>query len=549
MLPSRYEVLELTKQLVQIESIVNTNGEKTLAESLHAKIRDLSYFKQHPTQVKLARTMDDERERYNVMAFVKGTKGESKRTVILMGHLDTVGTDDFSHLKEWATAPDELMARLSDEELPAAEKEHLTSGDWLFGRGVLDMKSGLASNLYLLTYYSKHPEKLDGSLVFLAECDEEDGSHGILSALDVLREWKKEHGFRYIAAINADFVSPDNEEDPNRYVYKGTIGKLLPTFFVTGAETHVGSPFEGLDPNYIIAELTKQISYNPELSDEAYGEATVPPVALKQADMKPNYTVQTALSAFAYFNFFVHAWSPKEVLGKLKAHAFAAFQNALYQLEKHYRAYGALSGKKYEGLPWQPKVLTYEEMEEQLIKEHGNSYIKHMEEFKRNLLEDTTLDTRIFAVKVVEEAWEWMTDKSPAIIMFYSSLYSPSVVTEGETEDSRALIAALDEAIGEIQPGYAHPIVTRHFFPHISDMSFIAIHDDDDDIQKAAANNPAWGTKHYVDYGAVRELNVPVINIGPYGMDAHKRFERTEMTYSFEIVPNLTGKVIGRLLG
>jgi arginine utilization protein RocB len=549
MFTSRNEVLNITRQLVQIESIVNTSGEKTLAETLHGKIRNLPYFKQHPFRVTLAKTMDDERERYNVMAFVKGTKGENKRTVILMGHLDTVGTDDFSHLKEWATAPDKLMERLADEELPAAVKDHLTSGDWLFGRGVLDMKSGLASNLHLLTYFSEHPEELDGNLVFLAACDEEDGSHGILSALDGLRDWKKEHDFHYIAAINADFVAPDNDEDQNRYVYKGTIGKLLPTFFVTGAETHVGSPFEGLDPNYIVAELTRQISYNPELSDEIFGEATVPPIALKQSDLKPNYTVQTALAAFAYFNFFVHSWSPKEVLHKLKQQAFIAFQNALDHLDKNYGTYNAMTGKNMQGLPWQPKVLTYKEMENQLITEHGDAFLTHMEKYKQDLLQDTTLDTRLFAVKVVEEAWKWMTDQSPAIILFYSSLYSPRVVTKGGAEDSKKLITALDEAVKEIQPSYPHPIVTRHFFPHISDMSFIAMNDDEDDIQVMADNNPAWGSKHYVDYDAVRQLNVPVINIGPYGMDAHKRLERTEMTYSFEIVPNLTRKVIEKLLG
>jgi arginine utilization protein RocB len=541
--------MEITKQLVQIESIVNTDGEKNLAELLHAEISELPYFQMNPSQVKLPRTVNDEKERYNVMAFVKGTKGESKRTVILMGHTDTVGTDDFSHLKNWACSPDELMKRLADEELPALAKKHLNSGDWLFGRGVLDMKSGVASNLYLLKYYSENPDELDGNLVFLAECDEEDGSHGILSALDVLRGWKKEHGFHYVAAINADFVSPDDEQDENRYVYKGTVGKLLPTFFVTGTESHAGSPFDGLDPNYIVAELTKQISYNPELSNEAFGEATVPPVSLKQTDLKPNYTAQTALSAFAYFNFFVYSWSPKDVLLKLKEYAFIAFQNALYNLENNYKAFGAKIGKINQRLPWQPKVLTYEEMENQLVNEHGDSFTEHMVEFKNELLEDTTIDMRLFAVKVVEEAWEWMSDKSPAIILFYSSLYSPRVVTEGKTEESRALIAALDEAIEEMQPSYAHPIVTKHFFPHISDMSFIAINDDEDSIQAITGNNPAWRTKHYVDYDAVREMNIPVINIGPYGMDAHKRLERTEMTYSFEVVPHLTRKVIGKLLG
>ncbi|MGM9920985.1 MAG: M20/M25/M40 family metallo-hydrolase, partial [Bhargavaea sp.] len=462
---------------------------------------------------------------------------------------DTVGTDDFVHLQEDACHPDRLMEKLRKEELPYSVREQLDSGDWLFGRGVLDMKSGLASNTYLLKYYAEHPEKLDGNIVYLAECDEEDSSHGILSALDILRQWKEQLGFTYVGAINADFVSPRHTEDRNRYVYRGTVGKLLPSFFITGAEAHVGSCFEGLDPNLIAAELTRQISYNPELCDEADGEVTVPPVSLKQTDLKPGYTVQTALSAFVYYNFFVHSWSPEDVLNKLKGQALVAFEHALSIYGARYRQYCEMTGEPVRQIPWGPRVFTYQEMEEQLVQEHGVQFTDHMDQFKKNLLEDASLDVRMFSVRVVEEAWKWMADRSPAVVLFYSSLYSPRVRITGETAEEAALNWVLDRAIEDVQPMYPHPIKVRNFFPHISDMSFVSISDDEEGIGAVRDNNPAWGTKHFVDYEAVRELQIPVINIGPYGMDAHSKMERAEMTYSFEVVPALTRRVIERLIG
>ncbi|MGG5254445.1 M20/M25/M40 family metallo-hydrolase [Neobacillus sp. SM06] len=549
MLQCREEVLDLTKQLVTIESIVNTTGEKWIAQSVYKLISSFRYFSQNPGCLALEQTVDDPKERYNVLAFVKGKKGKSNRTVILMGHLDTVGIDDFNHLKELACLPEELMeAFKKEEELPPSVKEHLHSGDWLFGRGVLDMKSGVASHLYLLKYYSEHREELDGNLVFLAECDEEDSSHGVLSALKTLKRWKNEHGFDYIAAINADFVSPRFEGDENRYLYKGTVGKLLPSFFITGAETHVGSAFEGLDPNFLAAELTRQIDYNPELCNEAFGETTVPPVSLKQTDLKPSYTVQTALSAYVYYNFFIHSWSPKDVLEKLKEQAILAFSNALVSFEERYRQYCKISGQPYVQPSWKPRVLTYEEMEQALLKENGETFTIHLNEFKKNLLKNNELDTRMFAARVVEEAWKWMKDKSPAIILFYSSLYSPRIELTGKTRDERNLINALEKAVEEIQPNYPYPIVTRNFFPYISDTSFLALSDDEDGIHAVSSNNPGWGTKHYVNYQDIRDINVPVINIGPYGNDAHKKFERVEKTYSLEMVPNLTNLVISNLL-
>nr|WP_289037638.1 M20/M25/M40 family metallo-hydrolase [uncultured Allobacillus sp.] len=548
MLNTREDVLSLTKRLVQMDSIVNTPGERAIAHSLYELISTFDYFMKNPDQVMLEQTVNDNQERYNVLCFVRGTKKKSNRTVILFGHMDTVGVDDFNQLKELAFSTDELMEAFGDQDLPSPAQEHLASGEWLFGRGALDMKSGLASHIYLLHYYSMHPEQLEGNLVFVSECDEEDGSNGILSSLKTLKRWKEEQEFEYVAAINADFVSPLYEGDENRYIYKGTVGKLLPSFFITGHESHVGAAFEGLDPNFLAAELTRQIQYNPKLSNEALGEMTIPPVSLKQTDLKPSYTVQTALSAYVYYNFFIHSWSPKDVLEKLNDHATIAFENALELYEQRYQLFCEISGHPYRELPWKTRVMTFEEMEHELIKSHGDEFTDHMNNFHEELVNDSDLDTRMYAARIVEEAWKWMDDKSPAMILFYSSLYSPRIELSGKTEEERVLLSALDEAVEKIQPHYKHPIVTKNFFPYISDMSFLAMSDDLAGIEAVQNNNPSWGKKHFVDYQDIRDLNVPVINIGPYGMDAHAKLERLEIKYSLEIVPNLTNEVILNVL-
>jgi arginine utilization protein RocB len=184
-----------------------------------------------------------------------------------------------------------------------------------------------------------------------------------------------------------------------------------------------------------------------------------------------------------------------------------------------------------------------------LQKEHGEAYTLHMEAFKEQLMQQTDLDTRMFAARVVEEAWKWMPDKNPAIIMFYSSLYSPRIEVTGKNDKEQNLLEALDEAVETVQPNYPHPIVTKNFFPYISDMSFVALSDDESGISAVSLNNPGWGTKHYVDYEAIRAINVPVINIGPYGYDAHKQYERMEREFTLNIVPNLTNEVLKNLIG
>ncbi|WP_412846943.1 M20/M25/M40 family metallo-hydrolase [Brevibacillus sp. 179-C9.3 HS] len=548
MLQSRESILQLTDELVSIESVVNTTGEIAVATHLYEHLKSFPYFQKHPDQLILSRTVNDEVERYNVLAFVRGTKAQSDKTVILMGHTDTVGIEDYNHLKDKACHPTALMDALKSEPLPALVSEQLESGDWHFGRGVLDMKSGVASHVYLLKYYSEHPEELVGNLLLLAECDEEDSSHGVLSSLKDLKKWREEHGFDYIALINSDFVAPRYDGDPNRYIYKGTVGKLLPSFYITGYETHAGSAFEGLDPNFIAAELTRQISYNPDLCDEAFGETPVPPVSLKQTDFKPTYTIQTALSAYVYYNFFIHSWSPKQVLAMLAEQAEIAFENALTLLGERHRRFCEKSGQAWTPLPWKTRVLIYEDMKKELIAEHGDAFLSHMKQFKEALLQDKSLDVRMFSARVVEEEVKWMKDRSPAIILFYSSLYSPRIELVGKDEREQNLIEALEQAVAAVQPDYAHPIVTRNFFPYVCDMSCVALSDDKEGILAIEENNPSWGSKHYVEYQDIRDINVPCINIGPYGYDAHNRFERMEITYSTEVVPSVTNEIIKRLL-
>lgn len=547
-LDCREEVLFYTKMLMRMRSVVNTNGEKEIAHSLHSLIAALPYFQRHPSQLVKQPTAGDERERYNVAAFVRGTApggGPRNETVILMGHIDTVGTEDYGLLEDIACEPEALKEALKREaDVPEAVRAHLEDEEWLFGRGALDMKSGVAGHFCLLKYYAEHPEALSGNLVFLAECDEEDSSHGIRSAAALLRSWQAEHGFSYVAAINADFVAPRYPGDPHRYVYKGTVGKLLPAFYMTGAETHVGSCFEGFDPNLLAAELTRELDYNPELSNEADGELTAPPVALKQTDLKTSYSVQTALSAYAYYNFLVYSWSPREVLKRLRARAAKAFDRALALFRERYRAYCARSGEPERPLDWETRVWTYEELHAELLREHGAAYASHMAAFQESLAADRALDLRLHSLRVVEEAWRWMRDRRPAIVLFFASLYSPRVELAGKNAKERRLIAALDEAVRAMNAEADRHIRVKPFFPHISDMSFVSLSDDAASIAAETANNPAWPHKLFVDYDAIRALDVPVINIGPYGHDAHKKYERVEIGYSMEVVPNLTNAVI-----
>ena len=543
------DVKKLTTELVKIPSIVKTSGEAECARKIHEFYCQLQYFKDHPEYLLLQQTQDDEIERHNVLAMVKGTKGSSNRTIILMGHLDTVGIDDFGTLKAHACDPEKLPELLKELRLDEDVIRDIDSGEYMFGRGALDMKSGVAGHMWLIRYFSQHPEELDGNIIAVSECDEEDNGHGIISALKVLKGWKKRHGLEYIAAINADYSTPYHEEDENRYVYFGTIGKLLPSFYVVGKETHVGQAYGGLDPNLLVAELTRLIDLNPDLCDEAQGEVTIPPISLKQTDFKDTYTVQTAIAAYVYYNFFTHSMSPKEVMEVMKEKAIEAFDNIVKYTNESYKRFCQVAGHVYTERPWKTRVFTWEEFYGQLVEEHGETFEKHLEQFIAQMhRDDPAMDLRDFSVRIVEEAWSWAKDKSPAIIVYYSSTMYTNLEMTGKTENERRLMDSVTASVKELQEYSDKPVVTKMFYPYISDSSFMALGGDREDLGALQYNTPAWGPKYTHPIEDIAEINVPVVNIGTYGKDGHKLTERVHMKHTFEHVPNITYNALKRLL-
>lgn len=543
MIVDRKQIAQWTEWLVQMESVVNTEGEAEIAHRLYEELRTWDYFRKHPEQIWLQPTGEADRTRYNVIALVKADT-PAEDTTLLIGHLDTVGIDDFGQLRQAATQPSLLREQMKQQKnLPLLVAQHLADEDWMFGRGTTDMKSGVAANLAILKHYSSHPEKMRGNLILLAECDEEDSSNGILAAVPFLNQIAKQQGLSIRAAINSDYMTARHEADPNRYIYLGTVGKLLPSVFVTGKETHVGQPFDGFDPNLLLSEITREIDYNPELCDEMFGEVTPPPVSLKQTDLKPYYDVQTPLAGFAYYNFLVYSLSPFEVMEKLKKCTEKAFQRAIESYRERYHGYCRLTGTAPQPLQLGPRIYSYQEYYAELLEKHGEN-LKQALADKADELMRSNLDIRFYCCRLVEELHRWDENKDPVCVWFYSSLYSPRVALSTDVPAERRLQLAVEAAVEKVQPAYANPIAIRQFFPYISDMSFVKLSDDERGIEGYTANMPAWGKKLTVPFDEIRKLDVPVVNIGPYGFDAHKKWERLECTYSLEIVPQLMHHVI-----
>ena len=305
----------LTKALVKIKSINGTSGEVKIADFIKNTLQSFPYFKENPLHIWEQKINGDTLGRKNVFAFIQGSQ-KNAQTIIYHAHLDTVGIEDFGSLKDIALDPEALQRYFSMHNINEDVQRDAQSGEWMFGRGSVDMQSGIAVHLANVLHFTKHGDQLEGNVLFMVNPDEESQHAGIISAVSELNRLKKEKNLSYTAAINTDFITPLYDGDSTRYIYTGAAGKLLPCFYIYGREVHVGDTLAGIDPNLIASEIMRSIHNNINLAENIEGELVLPPSCLYQRDSKEAYNVQTAVSSHLYFNYFIYERTAKEVMSQ-----------------------------------------------------------------------------------------------------------------------------------------------------------------------------------------------------------------------------------------
>lgn len=545
------EARAATEALVRVRSVSpDRAGEHAVAAEV-LRLLTAGGLEHAYTAVGLDPIEGDPYERHNAYAFLRG---RSPRTVVLLGHIDTVGTQDYGPLEPYATDPAELAARV--EQLAALAPEiqpdlDAHPGDWAFGRGVVDMKSGVAANIVVLRRFAQAALASEPplSLALLATPDEENESAGVLQGVRWLLRLREEHKLDYLGAINTDYVTARSPGDTRWPVYTGTIGKLLPSFFVAGKESHVGDPYDGLDANLLAAALITDLSMAPELCDAVRGQVAPAPVTLHASDLKDTYNVQLPFAAYFYLNVLTLTTGPGELLEKLRARCEAALAAVLARVDERERRWLERTGQTVGASGGRPPrvsvVLTYDELRRETAGSLGAEAVTAAlaEEWDRW---PATLDKRERSLHLVRRLWQLSGRRGPAVVLYYSPPYYPAIAASPSP-----LHAAVEQVIA------AHPdlgLVIEEFFPYLSDMSYLRL-DPDVEVAALTANMPVWSEPdsppwpgaYSLPFAAIRALDLPVVDLGPYGFGAHQRGERLLMSRSYGWLPQLVNEVIARL--
>jgi len=474
-----------------------------------------------------------------VMALARGS---GRRAVLLTGHFDIVETGCYGELQPLALLPDELGPALirkiktePHDRRTAKALADLESGAFLAGRGLLDMKGGLAAGLAVIEQMAA--TGFDGNLLFIAVPDEEGNSAGARAMSQALAGMAAARDLDIVAVINLDATGDEDDGEIGRVVMLGSVGKLLPSALVVGRPGHAADSFRGLGAAALAGALAAEIEWSPDLTERTGDELGAGPTLLGMKDSKTAYDVTMPARAWMYWNVMTHRRSPEEVLTIVQAAAHRSSSELMRKLAARAQA------SRADVALGEVAVIRHEALFAEVAAANPGA---------ASLLQSLAAELSVGELSLPEQCrvlteklWELSGRPGPAIVLGFASIpYLPV-----ELRDDPAALAlhdAVDAATAEIADRFETTIGTIRYFPGISDVSFFG-QADDTHVATISANTPQW-TGILAGASRFGAAGLPSINAGPWGRDYHTRLERMHADYGFRILPELLKSIALKML-
>ncbi len=553
-------IYENLKTLCAVPGISGSASEKLTADKICSMLSEMKYFIQNPQNLYKIKVEGDPLGRYSIAGLVELGQGMTD-TVILTGHYDVVGTEEYGKLRDIAFDIEAITERVAELSLDEYSKKDYESGEWIFGRGTADMKYGLSLCMELIRHYSEDGDapELKGNLLFLAVAAEETNSEGMLASIPFLNRLAEEKGLRYTAYLLTEpFFTEDPEGDPNKYIHFGSCGKVMPVFMSVGDPSHAGEPFLGFDPGLITAGIHLKLHMNPELCDESCGEITPPPVCLKMKDMKESYSVTTPLYSFAYYSKNTMDLDPTSLMEKLRRIAGEAMDEAIELLETRAKRYEEIYGEKPECKHYTTEVMTYKELIDELRSDYEKNKAADGDKFdieepesalagySKKLMEEG-FEIQDAAAMTVRRAIEMLPEKRPMVVVgFIPPFYPDKHIDETFREDERLLMAS-EDTMKYAAEEFGISLKRKEWFAGISDLCYTGF-SNERELGELFDNLTGFGSIYDFPDEELKTLHIPGIIMGAWGKDIHKHTERLHRDYNFRVLPQLYCNLIEKLM-
>ncbi|MCR4711270.1 MAG: M20/M25/M40 family metallo-hydrolase [Clostridia bacterium] len=534
---------ELMYDLVKRESESFTPQETEMARHIHVLIQEQAYWQEHPDYCGLY----DGGDLLGRLIPWALRRGRGARTVILTGHFDCVETRNYGALQPFALEPDRLKEELKkldwDEEM-ASVREDLESPDWCFGRGVADMKGGLAC---AMTELFRHAEKglaPDVNLLFVAVHDEEHQAEGIMQAVGLLAGLKETYGLDYAILLNPE---PAGRRQAAAYTYvDGSIGKILPGIVVKGDSIHVANILSGLSSTFLAARIAARIDLNPDFRSGEFGKETPPPVVLCLRDCKEEYNV----SAPRFTELYCHIPMTKsQSLPALNEKLKAVCREAAAEAVARHQSVQAVCqpGGKAGQEPPAVRIMSCSELDA-YCGEKVPDYAARKEAFLKQQIAQVKEGRVLIQEGGGLAILRWMIDCSgipgPLVVIGLLPPYVPPVNNHYMPGFDRE--GMIREVAAMLRERFGRELIEDPYSMGMSDNSYTGCTEIAQDLlaMKEMVCPPEL---YHIPFAEIEKIAVPSVLIGPWGKDYHTMTERVYLPDIEAVTPAVLACLIRRV--
>lgn len=534
-------------------------------------------------------------------------RGNGRRTVILTGHYDVVDTEEYGEFRKyaydveaWKNASGPELEGLLEMLTPEA-REDFCSGEWLFGRGVNDMKGGLAVGLAVTGWFGGRVLEgrgLEGNILFLSVPDEEAYSAGMRGAVPLFVDLARRYDLDYACLLD---LEPCFDEGGGQQVFIGSVGKMLPAVLVQGAKAHVVEAFKGLNAVGVLARLFLETELAPEFAEVCEGELCPPPTWFNLRDRKEGYDVSVPLRAGGYMSVLGFQKTAETLMERLVELGRKAFSEYLARMEgqrlaleemqgggedgaevagdcgsgiadsaeaagdcgsglddrgEHCgsAAYGAeLPGGRPSVVPCETvppySVLEYRELADYCVGKYGSeAFADWQREQQREAGEMIRAGRWSYpqaTLELMDRLLTWSKITAPVMVLSYAPPYYPAYHSD-HLPGRAGAGSALFDLLARAAAGYGVRLEKGNYFCGISDLSYCG-GGEGPGLEGYAANSPMWGGLYSMDSKAMKQFCAPALLFGPVGRDAHQMGERVKAASLLEEVPSVLIKFIEQM--
>lgn len=536
------EILSILKEYLAVDSITGTEGEKRINPFFDAFIRSVPYFQKNTGHFGSDTITDDPLERKVHWAMLKG-RGD--KTIVLVHHCDIVNIENYNDLKPEAYAPESLRKRLlaNPQILDREALGDLYSEKWIFGRGTADMKGGGAVQLALLKELSRKND-FEGNIVLLMVPDEENLSAGMRHGVKILRRLKENHHLDYQLMINSE---PHQRVQYDKgIISQGSIAKMNFFVYVKGILTHAGKVLEGLNPIGIMSGIISKTELSMDFVDEIEGEMSVPPTWIGVKDTKSSYDISTPEAVIAYLNILNFSTPPEEILNKLKKICIEETDLFMGRYRSAFEAFQKKTNRENTRENWKINILTFDELLSLLREVRFESY--GMYEQYRDKIADRLRRNELTFIGanqlIIEHVLKSINLQEIFIITGLTMPLYPAV-SNVFLKDPVDYLKIVNDFAGQ---NWGQTYMNRNFFTGISDLSYSSLNYDLESTLSQMKNMPLWDHYYSIPFEDIQFIQMPCVNIGPWGKDFHKISERVFREDLLERTPLIIKNIIEIIL-